>query len=199
MNTCDESATDMGSLRCTWIDTRAAPAGPARLCEGVCVPSMRRCSPFLFRAPTRARGWLGPGAHGHLEALCALVGARRCGGGYRVALPAEVRGLWEVGGQGPGMEAAEPEIVRPLAKGASELPQVGAEVALVVSAERFLSDRLPCVVGDYPVVAEGRYEVIPIWVGVSLPARHIGVTSGEFGHKSVPSASICAAPVDEGQ
>ena len=105
-------------------------------------------------------------------------------------------GLWEVRGQGPGIEAAEPEIIRPLAKGASELKQMGADTAPVVSAELFLSDRLSCVVREYPVVAEGRYEVTPLRAGLSLAGYHIGVTSGEFGHKSVHPASICVALAD---
>ena len=154
---------------------------------------------LLLRAPVRALGWLGAGARGHLGVLRASVGARRCCGGYRVALPAEVAGVWEVGGLGPGIEAAEPEIVPPLAKGASELLQVGTDAAPVVSAERSLPDRLPCVGGEYPVVMQGRYEVNPLRAGVSLGGRHIGVTSDEVGHKSVPSASLCDAPVGEGQ
>ena len=63
------------------------------------------CSPdapvqsLLFRAPVRARGRFWPGARGHLGALRAPGGAcRRCGG-HRVAFPAEVAGLWEVGGR----------------------------------------------------------------------------------------------------
>ena len=52
MNTCSKCATKVGSLRCTWIRSRAAPVGPASLCEGVCAllmrwrsasPSVRRC------------------------------------------------------------------------------------------------------------------------------------------------------------
>ena len=61
--------------------------------------------PFL-RAPARARGGLGSGACGHLKALRAPVGARRRGRGYRVALPAEEAGVWEVGGRGRGVVAA---------------------------------------------------------------------------------------------
>ena len=37
-NTCDRCTTDVGSRRCTWILKKAAPAGPARSCEGVCAP-----------------------------------------------------------------------------------------------------------------------------------------------------------------
>ena len=51
--------------------------------------------------------------------------------------------MWEVGGRGPGIKAVEPEIVPPLAKGASELQQAGAAAVPVVSSERLLPDRLP--------------------------------------------------------
>ena len=57
--TCDNCATDVGSLRCTWIHRRAAPAGPAWPCEGVCVPLMRRCSAsssVLRRGPAGGSG-----------------------------------------------------------------------------------------------------------------------------------------------
>ena len=82
---------------------------------------------LLLRAPARARGWLRPGERGHLGALRVPVGARRCGGGNRVPLPAEVAGVWEVGGQRLGIDAADPEIVALLAKGACELQQAGAD------------------------------------------------------------------------
>ena len=81
---------------------------------------------LLFRAPARARGWLGLLARSHLGALRAPVGACLCGGGHRVTLPAEVAGVLEVGGQGPGVEGAEPQSVPPLANGVSELEQAGA-------------------------------------------------------------------------
>ena len=76
---------------------------------------------LLFRASARARGWFGPGACGHLEALRAPVGARRCCGGARFEVPAEVAGVREVGVRRPGAETAEPEVVPPLARGVSEL------------------------------------------------------------------------------
>ena len=148
---------------------------------------------LVLHATARARGWLGPGACGHLGALREPVGAHRCGGGYRVAVPAEVAAVWEVGGRVPGIEAAEAEIVPPLAKKALELQHAGADVVPVVSAERFLSDCPPCVIMENPVVVEGRYEVIPLRAGVSLGCCHIGVRSGELEHKSVPPASICGA------
>ena len=107
--------------------------------------------------------------------------------------------MWEVGGRGSGVKAAEPEIVPPLVKGAAELQQASADAAPVVSVERVLPDRLPCVVREYPVIVEGRYEVNPLRPEVSLGGRHIGVTSGGVGHKSVPPASICGSPVEEGQ
>ena len=61
-NTCDKCATDVGSLRCTWTHRRAAPAGPAWACEGVCVPSMRRCS---ASSSVRRCGPAGSSGQGH--------------------------------------------------------------------------------------------------------------------------------------
>ena len=107
--------------------------------------------------------------------------------------------MWEAGGWGPGVQAAEPEIVPPLAQGASELQQAGANAAPVVSVERFLPDHLPRIVREYLVNVDGRYEVIPLLAGVSPGGRHIAVTSGGVGHNSVPSASIRGALVEEGQ
>ena len=104
-----------------------------------------------------------------------------------------------MGGLGPGIEEAVPGIIPPLAKGALELQQAAADAAPVVSVERFLPDRLPCVVGDWPVVVEGRYEISPLRAGLPLDGRHIGVTLSEFGHKNLPSAIICGAPVKVGQ
>ena len=43
-----------------------------------------------------------------------------------------------------------------MSEGAPDLQQAGADAAPVVPTERFLSDRLPCVVGEYPLVVEGR-------------------------------------------
>ena len=97
------------------------------------------------------------------------------------------------------VKAAEPEIVPALAKGVSELQQAGANPSPVVSGERFLSGCLPLVVRGYAAVVEGRFKVIPVRVGLSLRGRHIGVASGEVAHKSVPSASIRGAPVEEGR
>ena len=72
---------------------------------------------LLLRAFAQARGRFGPGARGHLGAPRAFVGANQRCGGYRVAFPAEVAGVWEVGRWRPGAETAEPEVVPPLAKG----------------------------------------------------------------------------------
>ena len=41
VNTCDKFATELGSLGCTWMHRRAAPAGPVLLREGVCALLMR--------------------------------------------------------------------------------------------------------------------------------------------------------------
>ena len=146
-NTCDKCATDVGSLRCTWAPQKGGPRG-ARLTMRGGLRALGAVLPCLLsRAPVRARGWVGPGARGNLAALRAPVGARGRGGGYCVPLPAEVAGVQEVAGRGPAVEAREPEIVPALAKGASELQQVGVDTAPVVPTERFLSDHLPCVVG----------------------------------------------------
>ena len=53
-------------------------------------------------------------------------------------------------------------------KGFPEFQQAGTDRASVVPAERFLSDRLPRVVREDPVVLEGRCEVIPRRAGVPL-------------------------------
>ena len=61
-NTCDRCATDVGSRRCTRIHRRAAPAGPAPSCEGVCAPSMRQCK---ASSSVRLRGAAGGSGQGH--------------------------------------------------------------------------------------------------------------------------------------
>ena len=61
-NTRDSCAMDVGSIRCTWIHRRAAPAGPARSCEGACAPSMRRCK---ASSSVRLRGPAGGSGQGH--------------------------------------------------------------------------------------------------------------------------------------
>ena len=104
-----------------------------------------------------------------------------------------------MGGWGPGVEAAKPEVVPSLLKGDPEFQQAGTDTAPVVPTEHFLPDCLPRVVGEYPMVVEGRYEVTPRRAGVPLGGRHIGVTPGEVGHKSVPPALVCGALVGEGQ
>ena len=121
---------------------------------------------LLFRAHVRARRRFGPGARGNLCALRAPVGARRRCGGYPVAFPAEVAGVWEVGGRRQGAEMAEPEVLPPRAKGVPELQLAGADAAPVVPAERLLPDLLPRVVGENPVVVEGGDKVIPRRAGV---------------------------------
>ena len=56
------------------------------------------------------------------------------------------------------------------AEGVPELQQAGADVAQVIRAESFLSDRLPCVVREYLVVVGGRFEVIHAGQGCPLGA-----------------------------
>ena len=132
---------------------------------GVCSPDAPVQS-LLFCAPVRARGRFGPGARSHLGALRAPVGACwRCRG-HRVAFPAEVAGVWEVGGRRPGAEMAEPEVVPPLLEGVPNLQQAGADAAPVVPAELLLLDLPPRVVGENPVIVEGGDEVIPRRAGV---------------------------------
>ena len=67
-----------------------------------------------------------------------------------------------MGGRGPRVEAAKPDIIPLLAEGASELQQLGADAAPVVSAKRLLPDCLPCIIRQYPVVVEGCYESIQL-------------------------------------
>ena len=107
--------------------------------------------------------------------------------------------MWELGGRGPGVQVAEPEVVPPLAEGAPEFQQVGADTAPIVPTECFLADCLPRAAGEYSVVVEGRDEVIPRRAGMPLGGHHIGVTRGEVGQKSVPPALVCSASVAEGQ
>ena len=163
------------------------------------------CSPdapvqsLLLRAPVRARGRFEPGAHGHLGALRAPVGARRRCGGHRVAFPAEVAGVWEVGGRRPRAEMAEPEAVPPLSEGVPDLQQAGADAAPVVPAERLPLDLPPRVVGENPVVVEGGDEVIPRRAGVPLGGGcHIHVAPGEVGRQHIPLALVRGVPVEEG-
>ena len=164
------------------------------------------CSPdapvqsLLFRAPVRARGRFWPGARGHLGALRAPGGAcRRCGG-HRVAFPAEVAGLWEVGGRRSRAETAEPEVVRPLWEGVPDLQQMGADAAPVVPAERLSLDLPPRVVGENPVVVEGGHEVVPRRAGVPLGMGcHIHVAPGEVGRQHIPLAFVRGVAVEEGQ
>ena len=146
----------MGFLGCTWIHRRATTAGPAWLCA-LEAPLQR----LFVRALAQGQGHLCPGTRGQLGPLRAPVGARPSDGGHRVNLPAEVAGVLDLGGRGPGVVVLEPEIVPPLAEGASELQREGADMALVVSVEHSLRDCLPRITREYPVVVEGRDEVIP--------------------------------------
>ena len=118
---------------------------------------------LLFRAPVRARGRFGPGARGHPEHCAHLLAP--VGVSMDTVLHAPQR--WQVcgrwGGQQPGAETAEPEVVPPLAEGVPELQQADADTAPVIPAERLLPDLLPRVVrGD------GGDEVIPRRAGMSL-------------------------------
>ena len=165
-NTCDKCATDVGSLRCTWIHRRAAPAGPAWPCEGVCAPSMRRCS---ASSSVRRRGPAGGSGQGHAATwehcahLLAPVGVpedtlSHCPQRWQVC------GRWEAGDQGSRRRSQRSSHRWP--RGPPEFQQAGADTAPVVPTERFLPDRLPRVVLEYPVVVEGRNEVMPRRAGV---------------------------------
>ena len=108
--------------------------------------------------------------------------------------------MCKVGGQRPGAETAEPEVVPPLAEGVPELQQAGAEAAPVVPAESLLPQVLPHVVGEDPGVVEGGNEVIPCWAGVSPGGGcHIHVAPGEVGHQRAEMALVRGVPVEEGQ
>ena len=102
-NTCDRCATEVGSRRCTWIHRRAAPAGPARSCEGTCAPSMRWCkasSSVRLCGPAGGSGQGHAATWEHCAHLLAPVGAA----GDTVSHSPQNRqvcGRWEGGDQGP--------------------------------------------------------------------------------------------------
>ena len=162
---------------------------------GLCSPDSPVQS-LLLRAPVRARGRFGPGARGHLGALRAPVGTcRRCGG-HRVAFPAEMAGVWEVGGPRPRAEMAEPEVAPPLSEGFPDLQQAGADAEPVLPAERLPLDLLPRVVGENPLVVEGGDEVLPRWAGVpSGQGCHLHVAPAEVGRQHIPVALVRGVPV----
>ena len=174
--------------------------GPARSCEGACAPLMRWCK---ASSSVRLCGPEGGSGQGHAATWehCAHLLVRVGAADDTVwNFPAEVAGVWEVGGRRPGAETVEPEVVSPLAEGVPELQQAGADVAPVVPAERLLPDLLPCVVGENPVVVEGVNEVIPRRAGGPLGGGcHIHVAPGEVGHQRAPLALVLGVPVEEGQ
>ena len=106
--------------------------------------------------------------------------------------------MWEVRGCGPGVEAAAPKGVSLLAEVVSEVHEVGADAAPVVSAERPLPHRLSSVSREHPMVVEARYEVIPLRAGVPPGGPNVGVMSVEMGHNGVSLASIGVIAVEEG-
>ena len=180
-NTCDRCATDVGSRRCTWIHIRAAPAGPARSCEGACAPSMRRCkasSSVRLRGPAGGSGQGHAATWAHRAHLLAPVDAAE----DKVSHSPGSAGVWEVGGRQPRVEMAEPEVVPPLLEGVPDLRQAGADVAPVVPAERLPLDLPPRVVRENPVVVEGGDEVVPRRAGVPLGGGcHVHVALSEVG------------------
>ena len=101
-NTCDRCATDVGSRRCTWIHRRAAPAGPARSCEGACAPSMRRCrasSSVRLRGPAGGSGQGHAATWAHRAHLLAPVDAAEDTVSHSPQ-SRQVCGRWEGGDQG---------------------------------------------------------------------------------------------------
>ena len=161
---------------------RCAVAGPPPLCA---------CAGLR---EVRAR------ASGHLGARHAPVCARTRFGGHRVRFPAELAGVWEVGGRRPRVEMAEPEVVPPLSEGVPDLQQAGADAALVVLAERLPLELPLRVVGEDPVVVEGGDEVVPRGAGVPLGGGcHVHVEPGVVGRQRIPLAPVRGVPVEECQ
>ena len=196
--TCDRCPTDVRSLRCTSIHRRTAPAGPVWPCEWVRAPSMPRCSPS---SSVRRRGpAVGSGqGHAFIPEHCAhlfvpagvakdtvlhsLQRWQACG-----RSEARDQGSWQLGRGHPTRSGEGPRT-----------PAGGRRRGAGSPSERLVSDRLPCVIREYPMVVEGRCEVIPLRAVVSLGGRHTGVTPGEVAHKSLPPASICSTPGEEGK
>ena len=101
-NTCDRCAKNVGSRRCTWIHRRAAPAGPARSCEGVCAPSMRRCrasSSVRLRGPAGGSGQGHAATWAHRAHLLAPVDAAEDTVSHSLQ-SWQLCGGWEAGDQG---------------------------------------------------------------------------------------------------
>ena len=99
------------------------------------------------------------------------------------------------------MGGGGPYFFPPLAKGVPEFQQAGADTAPVVPTERFLSDRLPRVAREDPVVVEGCHEVIPRRARMSLGGGgcYIRVAPGGVGHNCFRLALVRSVPVEEGQ
>ena len=93
---------DVGSRRCTWIHRRAAPAGPACSCEGVCAPSMRRrkaSSSVRLRGPAGGSGQGHAATWVHRSHLLAPVAAAEDTVSHSPQ-SRQVCGRWEGGDQG---------------------------------------------------------------------------------------------------
>ena len=90
-------------------------------------------------------------------------------------------------------------VVPSLAEGVSELQQAGADAAPIVLAERLLSDLLPRVVGENPVVVEGGDEVIPRQAVPLGGGYQVYVAPGEVGHQRAPPVLVCGVLLEEGQ
>ena len=87
-----------------------------------------------------------------------------------------------------------------MSEGVLDLQQAGADAAPVVPAERLLLDLPRRVVGENPVVVEGRDEVVPRPAGVPLGGGcHVHVAPGEFGRQRISLAPVRGVPVEEGQ
>ena len=101
-STCDMCATDVGTLRCTYIQRRAASAGPAWPCKGVCTLSMCRCSAsssVCRRGPAGGSGQGQAATWEHCVHLFVLVGMAE---DTVLHFPQrwQVCGRWEAGDQG---------------------------------------------------------------------------------------------------
>ena len=174
--------------------------GPARLCEGACAPSMRRCR---ASSSVRLRGAAGGSGQGqaaswaHCGHLLAPVHAAEDTVSHSPQ-SRQVCGRWE--GDNQASRWRSQRSFHLCQEGVPDLQQAGADAAPVVPAERLLLDLLPRVVRENPVVMEGGNEVVPRRAGLPLGGGcHVHVAPGEVGRQRIPLAPVCGVPVEEGQ
>ena len=169
-NRRDRFVTDVGSRMRTWIHRRAAPAGLAGPCEGVCASSMRRCNASSFvrlRELTGSSGQRHANTGEHRAHLLAPVSAAEDTMSHYLQRWQVCR-RWEASDQGSSWRSQRSSHL--WQRGFFEFQQAGADTESVVSTEQFLPDRLPRVVTEDPMVVEGCDEVIPRREGM-LPGR----------------------------